>query len=217
MPTKRELFTVLEAVNPIVPKNTIVVESDTGRIKTGDGATRYNALQYSTEGGAAVPESDPVAGSALAAHIADLLQHSSGKEVGYSENITGVTLGLTTGMLAIAGVAVVVPTSPRPQYLHFGLWADVTTAAAAATTGNVAVNVVDETAAVWAADFFPFEGADSLGYAQLKGMARIPPNTPEHTYSLLVSRSGNATFRASIMNGAAGSAAFRSYLAVLAA
>jgi hypothetical protein len=143
-------------------------------------------------------------------------EYIPGAEMGYSENISAVPYVLTTASVGLVGVSIVAPVSPRPMYIHMGAWADVTTTATAATTGNTGVNIVDETAAIIGGDLFPFEGADSQGYCQMKTMVRIAPNTPSHTYSLVASRSGNANFRASIMHGAIGPA-FRTFLALIAA
>lgn len=70
--SRRERFTVLETVNPIVPKDTVVVESDTGRVKVGDGFKRYNELSYQSEAAPVNP--------------ADILP---GKELGYAEVLDG--------------------------------------------------------------------------------------------------------------------------------
>lgn len=149
----------------------------------------------------------------LDAHIADILLHSSGKEVAYAENVTAVAYPLTTATVALAGCSIVVPQSIRPQYLSFSFWVDVTTAPAATKAGMVGSNVIDEAGTVWGGDILPFEASgDTASFAQLQGEFRIPPNTPQHTYTVYANRSGDSAFRASVVHGGIGQA-FRSYIA----
>lgn len=214
MASRRERFMVLETVNPIVPANTLVVESDTGRTKMGDGTTRYNALPYSTEGaGAPVTEVDPVAGAALSAHAADQLLHSSGKELACSENVSGVLQSVNSTVLAdITGCVITVPAQARPYYVEGEAMLDVSTAPAAAATGQMQLVLVDDAGTGLAAWEGCIEGgAGTAGQFTGRVKGRIPAGASAKTYRLQVSR-GSTAFTFDVKNGS-GSPVFKSWIA----
>lgn len=89
MASRRERFAVLETVNPIVPKDTLIVESDTGRTKVGDGFKRYSELSYQSEGGSIViPDTQATDAEVAAAIAAMRAGNLPGKELGYAERLT---------------------------------------------------------------------------------------------------------------------------------
>lgn len=50
VPPYQESAAVLAALNPVVPKGVLAAETDTGVVKVGDGATRYNSLSTAFSG-----------------------------------------------------------------------------------------------------------------------------------------------------------------------
>jgi len=46
--TQRGTAAALTATNPVIADGQVVYETDTGRIKIGDGVTAWNSLRYST-------------------------------------------------------------------------------------------------------------------------------------------------------------------------
>jgi hypothetical protein len=139
---------------------------------------------------------------------------TAGLEVGYAANETTTltTLGTSNSSL---GCVLVLPQSSRPIWLEGFAAIDVTTAPAASGTGVVTLSAVDDQGSpvTVGADIKAFEsGSGSAGYCGAFFRCRIAPDTPSRTYTLMVNRGGDTTFRAQILNGAI-SAAFRSYLA----
>ena len=139
----------------------------------------------------------------------------SGQELAYSANESGSTLALSTTMTSLS-CSITLPLSTRPIWIEAAAWADPTTAAAALAAGTVAIQVQDDqgTPVVVGADIVTFEGnSGAAGFFQLKLRCRLAPNTTSRTYTLMASRGGDSTFRASILNANGGSSQFRSYLA----
>lgn len=80
---RAQTYSALTSVNPRVPKGFTVLESDTGRAKTGDGWTRYNDLPYLGEGAAEGGEVGGVSQGefdALAAQVAAITSNVNAKQ-----------------------------------------------------------------------------------------------------------------------------------------
>lgn len=139
----------------------------------------------------------------LAAHAADLALHSSGQELDYVEDISGVAYPLTTVSTSL-GLSRTVPNQSRPVWLMGEAQVDVTTAPAAGGTG-VAILQIKDSSGLKNAGAVSFEGAAGVaGLVTVRVFYRVPANTPQDTYTLYALRaaSGDATFRASLVNSA---------------
>lgn len=151
----------------------------------------------------------------LAAHAGDLLIHSSGIEVAYAENVTGVTTAISAAAVDVPGCVITVPANPRPVWLEANAFCDVSTAPASAATGQLGVLITDDLGnSVAFANASIEGGAGTNGQFNLIARCRIPPNTATRTYRMQANRGGSA-FTYAIMNGAI-AAAFRSYIAAFA-
>lgn len=148
----------------------------------------------------------------LAAHADDPLLHSSGQEVAYAENATGVTTNLVAGDTDVPGCVIVVPPNPRPVWIEVGGQIDATVAPAAGSTGVARFSVVDDLDNMVGTVYGNFEGGSGVqGFLTLTGVAlRIPPDTAQRTYRLRVNRSG-AAYTAVLQNGAV-SPAWRTWI-----
>lgn len=106
-------YSMLTSIDPRVPKGTVVVESDTGRAKKGDGWTHYNNLPYlgegtdgATDGGGDVGVSQEQF-DALAAQVATITSSVNTKQAS-STAATDSELTAATNALndSIAGLSV---------------------------------------------------------------------------------------------------------------
>lgn len=188
------------------------------RSATWQANTFYSAGEVVVNGGVAYAAlADFTSGSVF--NEANWACLSSGQEIFYSANVTGTTLALGSTLPTAAGTSLLcsglVPQSTRPIWLYAEAFADVTTAPAAGGTGNVNLLVYDDQGTPVMADgsgIEPFEsGSGTSGYARCAYSARIAPNTTSRTYTLYAYRTGDSTFRASILNGA-NAPVYRSYL-----
>lgn len=183
-----------------------------------EGETHLNMEQWAADVQAEVDiaKADLVAVAVeLNNHAADALLHSSGQEVAYAENVSTIAQVATTAAVVIDGCTIVVPPNPRPVWVEASALFDVTTAAAAGATGTVSTGI-NVGADAKAAAILSVESAGTVGYVTVVSRYRIPPNTPEATYSAVFSKGGNATFAAQILNGGI-APAFRSYISAIAA
>lgn len=139
---------------------------------------------------------------------------TSGQEGGYVPNETGTTYALTVTETALSLLTLLIPQSTRPIWVTAEAWVDVTTAAASGATGTAALTVKDDqgTPVTLCEDITSFEGAaGTAGYGIVRARGRIAPNTPQRTYTAYALRSGDSTFRASLLHGS-GATYLRSYL-----
>lgn len=215
--------------------NPILAEGEVGEIigmldtKTGDGKTPWKDLSYT---GSIPVYSDPFATSTdlatkqeaataatdieLAAHADDVLLHTSGQELAYAENATGVTTPITGGATDIVGCVITVQSNPRPVWVEANGFADMTTAPAAGSTTQLAIQITDDLGnPVGFANASVEGGAGTGGQFNLIAKFRVPPNTPTRTYRVQAAKNGGVgAFQ--MMNGSI-SPVFRTYIAAFAA
>lgn len=141
-----------------------------------------------------------------------------GAELAYGKNESGTLQPLSTVLADIPGCVIAVPQSPRPIWLEASLIIDVVTSPAAGNTSTVSIGIQSDVGGdpLIGSAIMPVEPGGTQGYMTVSIRCRIDPNTPGKTYRVQSNKGGNATFAASVMNGAIG-AAFRSYIAAFSA
>lgn len=164
------------------------------------------------------PDPSVTSDAELQAHAEDVLLHSSGQEIAYSENASGTTQALTTAMADVTGLTVVVPVNPRPVWVEAEVMLDPTALPAAGTPAAVALQVLDQNSTIHA---YAYHGLDNLihhggsAYRHLSVRGRVGPVASELTLRLQALKAGDAAFAASLVHGAI-APAFKSWITATA-
>lgn len=150
----------------------------------------------------------------LATHASDLLIHSSGLELAYAENISGVVQAMTAAAADVPGCTIVVPVSQRPVWVEAQGIFDITGTPAAGTTGTMQLSIMDGSAFV-ATAIASVEPGNTNGFFTVPVRGRLGPVTSPKTLRLQANR-GGSTFAATLGNGNI-DPVFKSYIAAFAA
>lgn len=218
--TKQDVTTATtdtELANAVANLNSLLA----GKQDTGTAATDAELLSAVNTLNASLANKQDASTAAtdleLGQHAADTLLHSSGKELAYVENVSGVLQPVNSTVLAdVTGMTITVPPQTRPYWVRGEAMLDVSTAPAAAATGQMQLIIVDDVGTGLAAWEGCIEGgAGTSGQFTGKLDARIEAGAPQKTYRMQVSR-GSTSFAFDVKQGS-GSPVFKSWLSAISA